>query len=49
MMRMGRSQPSIVIDVQVLVTHAPRLAMMFYLLGDRDCWQRLPILRRLTR
>jgi hypothetical protein len=28
---------------------APRLAMMFYLLGDRDCWQRLPILRRLTR
>jgi hypothetical protein len=28
---------------------APLLAIMFNLLGGRDRWRRLPILRRLTR
>jgi hypothetical protein len=28
---------------------APLLAIMFHLLGGRDRWRRLPILRRLTR
>jgi hypothetical protein len=28
---------------------APMLAIMFNLLGGRDRWRRLPILRRLTR
>jgi hypothetical protein len=40
--------PIVIAPVATLLD-APLLAIMFNILGGRDRWRRLPILRRLTR